>query len=1248
MIYHRMLGFTTSTPRTSRFQSVLWACMALSLLLSPVRGQGNATIEFESVSGTVLTLGDTARFRIKIDTHEEDIYGFSVYLSIPDMVFAPVFTPSQEPFIPGTWIKEAPSVNDTHEDTLGQDTDDIPGIQYNYSQFKANTTVRGVGYAAEFELVPIAIPDNPTGTVTLRFDRTAWNSRETIYLWQSPYNTAVGKEFKTYPPLDLQIAGAKIFPAIPDTNLLPTATWVVPLDNHLISSIYLPNEVVWNYTVNNPPLPTGVSMNLTGPTPWELTVATTSASHGLLDLTIDLAATGELEGDFFDTARVLITVDYPPVFTAPLPAQPFTYDEDDSLNLASSDIFTDDDDPGADISVWLEPGSPIRVNYDGGAGTIAFSADTNYFSVEPYDSARLFIADALGLSADTLLTFTVNSVNDTPVVNLDSVSALGDTLVIYRATPDTLDLSLFVTDVDDAVLSWSVSNPDPTNLPTAAIWSVNRLRLLAADIANFVDIDLILTASDAFGASASDTLVVSIRSWPPVIGPLPNVRVLAGIPDTLWLDPLVSDNDTPDALMTWSFQVVDFVTGLPDPQVSYTYYQASQIVIFNTLTGYAATDLLILTVQDDDNNVDVDTTHLTIFDSYAPMIFPLPGLKIYRDSAFAGILDLDDYVADLQDDPEDISWTFTGGGSLESFYIDPFSHEVNISTNPTFIGNLIVSLVATNSRGLRDTSDLAILVSRLVDGPPLWYAVPDEVEVVYSWTTDLFTYGQVCYDETPTDQIIFTRYYNSDSLTVDIASPNSVKLRVPPAREYDEYTTQLYFSAEDEFSQTSTSGTITVHVKDSFSPVWQRIPTISVNVGGTSSGLFLWDYVSDRDTPDNLLTIEVVNDNPFITESYNSVTSELAVSARVRTGTSRLSITATDDKGNTASTSVNVVVFAVADYTPPEGGLTYFFNPVADRWIHYVVTVDSSTDISRFTWHYAYGSPPRDWSGHLSFVMKDTLPGTVTWIAPYHFQNEGSYALSVEITDAANNMVDPSPSLLFSVGFSKAIGGVLASPDQQLTVSYPPAPIPNGKLLIISEDTLPDSAGQPTAEIAKARANEEAASLMPATVYALDTNLPEPILVTLTYHQNRDTDPYYSFYELDGDQLRKIETYTGADGQFEAAVTLGRDVIFAPSDTPARNAPLPGAELFCYPNPFNATIQVRFLLRWPDRGRIVIYNLLGREVYASPRQPLEAGVHAFSWHSIDSWGLPAPSGVYFIRLETDGGKLVTRKVTLLK
>ena len=1231
-------------------QALVTLLVSLGAATLSAQTQAKAYIR-TSDGSTVLALADTVTFRIIIDPENQDLTGFEFYLTIDPAVLKPILLANQindttivyRPFTKGSF-PGGTGVNDTHGDEWSDpyvDLNGLSGFQLDYSQQTGvgspRQTFSYIGTGATFQAVVIGLPSDPSGQTTITFDSGGIHYQEGR---QNRYWPEVGDGINMATTDGVfNIGGVRISPALPDTVLAPGDTWREYLPDHFASGLYV--DGAWSIIPEYIPGDPNAYIDFADTS---LVVTSSAGAHDSVTFTIRLEE--QVDFLYYDEQRIRVTVDYPPVFTAPLPAQPFTYDEDDSLQLVDSDIFSDADDGGTSISVWLEPSSPIRVNYDGGAGTIAFSADTNYFSIASYDSARLFIADGLGVTIDSLIKFTVNSVNDTPVVDF---GILGDTLVIHRNTPDTLDLSLFATDVDDAVLNLSsYPNFSPDTLTVIPLPG-DLLRLEAGSTCPFIDILLIITATDDDGASDSDTLVVSVQPWPPEIIIVENIKINSqDTPPAKVIDlaAWVNDLDTPDDQMTWYFRALDAGTEAVDPSV--TINPNNTLMTSVTLTvpsGYSAVDLLEMTVTDDANNTDIDTARLFIFDGDAPMIFPLPGLTIYRDSTHAGILDLDDYVADLLDDPSNINWTSFGGDSLASFYIDPSSHEVTITTNSTFIGNLTVSLVATNSRGLRDTSDLAILVSRLNDGPPLWYAVPDEVEVVSGWTTDLFNYSQVCYDETPTDQIIFTPIYNTDSLTVlPIVLPDSVKLETPISDK--KYTTQLYFSAQDAIDSVSYSGIITVNVKDSFSPVWERIPTISLNVGGTSSGLFLWDYVSDRDTPDNLLTIDVrkLNLSP-ITVSYNSVTTELTVQAGTQTSDSWLIITATDDKNNTATVLAHVVVFAVTDDTPPDGDLTYFFNPAADRWIQYVVVADST---SWLTWDYSYGIPPNqlNFSDSLSFAMQDSLPGTLTWIAPYHFRKEGSYTLIATIADAYNNKLTPTEVL--SVGFSKAIGGVLASPDQQLTVSYPPAPIPNGKLLIISEDSRPDYAGQPTAEIAGTGVNEKTVSQAPATVYSLGTNLPEPILVTLTYNQKRDTDPYYSFYELDGDRLVKIETYTSTDGHFEAAATLDRDIVFATSDTPARNTPLPDAELFCYPNPFNATIQVRFLLRWPDWGRIVIYNLLGREVYTSPRQLLEPGVHAFSWHSIDKRGLPAPSGVYFIRLETDGGKIVTRKVTLLK
>ncbi|UCH61719.1 MAG: T9SS type A sorting domain-containing protein [Fidelibacterota bacterium] len=1235
--------------------------LLVSLGAATLTAQPSAII-VTSDGSTVLALGDTVTFQIIINPRGESLTGFEFYLTIDPAVLKPLLLADQindttiiyKPFTKGD-LPGGMHHNHTHGDEWSEpyvDLNGLSGFQLDYSQQTGVTnpttgereTFNWSGTGATFQAVVIGLPSDPSGQTIITFDRGA-----THYMEQrvNRYWPEVGSGINLATTDGVfDIGGVRISPALPDTILAPGDTWSEYLPDHFASSLYVDGawSIIPEYTPGDPNA-------YIDPADTSLVVTSSSSAHDSVTFTIRLEETVADGVLYFDEQRIRVIVDKPPVFTTPLPAQPFTYNEDDSLQLVYSDIFTDADDGGASISVRLEPSSPIRVNYNSGVGTITFSADTNYFSVAPYDSARLFITDGLGVSIDSLIKFTVNSINDPPVVSFDSVSALGDTLVLHRATPDTLDLNLFASDVDDVSLAWSYTDPYPDSLSVVLLQD-SLLRLEAGPTCPFTDIPLVITATDDSSDSKSDTLVVSVRPWPPDIIIVEDIKInsLDAPAKHLDLADWVYDPDTQPANMTWSFQAVDAVTEAVDPYVTFA---PSSVLTGDTVNisitqAYAAVDLLEMTVTDDAGYSDTDTARLFIFDGDAPMIFPLPGFTIYKDTTYEGILDLDDYVADLQDNPAAISWTSFGDDSLASFSIDFYTHEITITTNTTFIGNLTVSLVATNSRGLKDTSDLAILVSRRYDGPPLWYAVPDEVEVVYDSTTYLFTYGEICYDETPTDSIDFDSHCDTTLLTVTDGPLDMVELTTPILVK--DSTTYLYFSAEDELGQTSNSDTITVRIKDSFSPVWRRIPTISLNVGETYSGLFLRSYVDDRDTDSSLITIEVLNLNPFITVFCDPVTAELTVSAGNRTSDSWLIITATDDKGNTANALAHVIVSSVADFTPPVGGLTYFFNPAAaaDRWIHYVVSADSTTDTTRFTWHYSYGSPPKDYSSSLSFAMKDPLPGTITWVAPYHFLKEGSYALTVIITDAANNPIDPSPSLLLAIGFSKATGGVLASPDQQLTVNYPPARIPNGKLLIISEDSQSVLTEQTTAELAGAGANKKATSQAPAKVYSLDTNLPEPILATLTYHQKRDANPYYSFYEVKEDQLVKIETYTSVDGHFEAAATLNRDIVFAPSDTPARNTPLPNAELSCYPNPFNATIQVRFLLRLPDQGRIVIYDLLGREIYASPRQLLEPGVHTFSWHSIDKRGLPASSGLYFIRLETDGGNIVTRKVTLLK
>jgi aminopeptidase N len=82
-----------------------------------------------------------------------------------------------------------------------------------------------------------------------------------------------------------------------------------------------------------------------------------------------------------------------------------------------------------------------------------------------------------------------------------------------------------------------------------------------------------------------------------------------------------------------------------------------------------------------------------------------------------------------------------------------------------------------------------------------------------------------------------------------------------------------------------------------------------------------------------------------------------------------------------------------------------------------------------------------------------------------------------------------------------------------------------------------------------------------------------------------------------------------------------------------------------YPNPFtfgSKPMTVSFSLRRYEEVRFAVFNALGQEVAALPARRLPSGDHIQSWDGRTATGVPAPPGVYFIRLQTETAQ-ATRK-----
>ncbi|MCH7495967.1 MAG: T9SS type A sorting domain-containing protein [Candidatus Marinimicrobia bacterium] len=134
--------------------------------------------------------------------------------------------------------------------------------------------------------------------------------------------------------------------------------------------------------------------------------------------------------------------------------------------------------------------------------------------------------------------------------------------------------------------------------------------------------------------------------------------------------------------------------------------------------------------------------------------------------------------------------------------------------------------------------------------------------------------------------------------------------------------------------------------------------------------------------------------------------------------------------------------------------------------------------------------------------------------------------------------------------------------------------------------------------------------------------------------------PYVNSIAVSSDGKKSV-LYAGTfgSGLFEEEVLIITDV--APSGE-TTGLPEKMDLLQNYPNPFNPETRIDFALPEAGLTRLIIYDLLGREVVRLIDGELSAGYHERKWDASES-----ASGIYFYRL-TSGDFVQTRKMLLLK
>ncbi|MBD3225314.1 MAG: tandem-95 repeat protein, partial [Caldithrix sp.] len=286
-----------------------------------------------------------------------------------------------------------------------------------------------------------------------------------------------------------------------------------------------------------------------------------------------------------DTATVSVTVNA--VNDRPVAvSDDTTTNEDTAVYIAVLINDTDvDNDPLSINDITAEPQNGTATN---NGSEILYTPAENFVGTDQF---QYEITDGMGGADSALVTVSVNAVNDAPVAVEDSSTVEEDSTVfifVLQNDSDSDGDSLMITSVNEAINGVVNTQGD------SAIQYTPNADFFGAD-------SFIYFVTDG---QAEDSTMVFVDVFdindPPQITNLPGEVTLETNDSTkLKMSTYASDIDTPDSLLSWTFEV-------SDPAIGYAYDE-----INDTLTIYSNEQIgdynLFCTLTDDSLATDKDT-----------------------------------------------------------------------------------------------------------------------------------------------------------------------------------------------------------------------------------------------------------------------------------------------------------------------------------------------------------------------------------------------------------------------------------------------------------------------------------------------------------------------------------------------------------------------------------------------------------------------------------------------------------------
>ena len=616
----------------------------------------------DSSAATAL-VGDIIDVDVWVDSESATLSGAAVFLSFDGDVFAlveqdqdPVASGFQ-PFAPGSFFTNGEIFRNALLDPADPAASPT-GEQLDYSVVRAADV--GSGPAASFHLRALA----PAAGSTVRIDESG--IRETRYFMPDGTHDS----FRFITPLTIDVRGISIN-GLPGEIVLSRGqvdSTSYALDQMLFDPLYSPQDISWHVDATS-----AVDVYIDEETRHLVVAAPVDRS---LWEQLTLRAVNP-DGQ---TASAIIDlfVNAGPVLTTPPDALELA---EDGVHRLSLDALAEDPDaPDAQLTWTLLAPPELGARLEGPPHELILEPRADWHGT---GGVTLTAMDRFGFTDSTSLNVHVMSVNDVPR------SLYSPNLRITRGKADSsLAVADLFADADDDLanidITWTGS--ERTRIDRRG----GRIVVTALD--DWMGGETVqLTATDAQGATVTAPLTITVVASlaPAVTGAPQRLGVAAGEASVLDLKEFVTDPDDPLADLGWS------VVGQVELSIQVSTTGAARI---EAPTGFTGTETIrFLAFDPSGESAYFD---LLVFSAPAggePLLAPFPPIELPPGGANAS-MDLDDYVFDLDHEPQQIAWSVTGHAGLE-LRIDSGSHVLTVIASDSLAGDYDIDLRALDPDG---------------------------------------------------------------------------------------------------------------------------------------------------------------------------------------------------------------------------------------------------------------------------------------------------------------------------------------------------------------------------------------------------------------------------------------------------------------------------------------------------------------------------------------------------------------------